>query len=323
MLLFLYFGGEVVDKYLITGGAGFIGSNLVERLLMDHNQVVVVDDLSMGKYANLATCEGQGLTFIEESLTNFTMIQELLKKEQFDYIILLGAVASVADSIDRPLATHATNFEANLNILETVRQEGLRVKKILFASSAAVYGNQPELPKKESSPIDPLTPYAIDKFASERYVIDYGKLYGLPTVAARFFNVYGPKQNPASSYSGVLSIIYDCLHCGKKFSLYGDGKQTRDFTYVADVIQAILLLLRHDSAQPEVYNVAAGQQTTLNECIQVMEQLTGKKLMCEYLPARVGDIQASYADISKLTALGYQPEFSIQQGLERYLASEK
>lgn len=313
----------MVDKYLVTGGAGFIGSNLVEKLLADHNEVVVVDDLSMGKYANLSAYEGQGMTFIEGSLTNFSMIRELLKKEKFDYIVLLGAVASVADSIERPLVTHATNCEANLNILETVRQEELTVKKILFASSAAVYGNQPELPKKESSPIDPLTPYAIDKFASERYVMNYGKLYGIPTVAARFFNVYGPKQNPASSYSGVLSIIYHCLRSGKKFSLYGDGEQTRDFTYVADVIQALMILLQHDDLQPEVYNVATGRPTSLNKCVQVMEQLTGQELSYEFLPMRAGDIQASYADISKLAALGYQPKFSIQQGLQRYIESEK
>lgn len=311
-----------MDKYLVTGGAGFIGSNLVESLVLQKNEVVVVDDLSMGKYSNISEFIDSGVTFYHKSITDFSFMQELLKKEKFDYIVLLGAVASVADSVERPLETHEINLEANLNIFETVREFEIPVKKILFASSAAVYGNNPELPKKETSVIDPLTPYAVDKFASERYAISYGKLYGLPTVATRFFNVYGPKQNPESPYSGVLSIIHNCLLYDKKFTVFGDGEQTRDFTYVKDVIKALMLLLHDKRALHDVYNVATGNRTTLNDDIHAFEKAMDKKIDVEYFPARTGDIKESYADISKLGFLGYQPEFSIEQGLRKYVQVE-
>lgn len=311
-----------MDKYLVTGGAGFIGSNLVETLILNHNEVVVVDDLSMGKISNIKEFIGRGVTFYEKSITDFLFVQKLLKKEKFDYIVLLGAVASVADSIDRPKETHEVNLEANVNIFETIRVEKLPIKKILFASSAAIYGNNPDLPKKESSPIDPLTPYAIDKFASERYAIDYGRLYGLPTVATRFFNVYGPKQNPESPYSGVLSIIHNCLLNDSKFTVFGDGEQTRDFTYVKDVVKALLLLLNEKTALHDVYNVATGERTTLNEDIRAFEKAMGKKLEIEYLPARTGDIKDSYADITKLSSLGFAPEYPIEAGLNEYVKSE-
>lgn len=311
-----------MDKYLVTGGAGFIGSNLVETLVLNHNEVVVVDDLSMGKIANIKKFIGRGVTFYEKSITDFLFMQKLLKKEKFDYIVLLGAVASVADSINRPKETHEVNLEANVNIFETIRVEKLSIKKILFASSAAIYGNNPDLPKKESSLVDPLTPYAIDKFASERYAINYGKLYGLPTVATRFFNVYGPKQNPESPYSGVLSIIHNCLLNDSKFTVFGDGEQTRDFTYVKDVVKALLLMLNEKTALHDVYNVATGKRTTLNEDIRAFEKAMGKKLEIEYFPARTGDIKDSYADITKLSSLGFTPEYSIEAGLNEYVKSE-
>lgn len=311
-------------KYLITGGAGFIGSNLVDELMKnDKNKVTVVDDLSMGKYENISEHLGKGLEFYERSITDYEFIQDLLLKKKFDYLVLLGAIASVADSIERPVETHKINFEANLNILETVRKNGLKLKKILFASSAAVYGNNKELPKKETSPIDPLTPYAVDKFASERYVINYGKLYDIPTVATRFFNVYGPKQNPASPYSGVLSLIYNCLSNEQKFTVFGDGEQTRDFTYVKDVIHALILLLNDKRALLEVYNVATGNHTTLNEDIKTFEMIMNKKLSLSYKPARRGDIKHSYADITKIKSLGFQPRYSVEQGFAEYVKIEE
>lgn len=311
-----------MDKYLVTGGAGFIGSNLVEALVSEENEVVVVDDLSMGKYDNIADFVDHGVTFYQKSITDMLFMQNLLKDEKFDYIILLGAVASVADSIARPQETHEINLEANLNVFETIRKEKIPVKKILFASSAAIYGNNPELPKKETSPVDPLTPYAIDKFASERYAINYGKLYGLPTVATRFFNVYGPKQNPESPYSGVLSIIHNCLLNNSKFTVFGDGEQTRDFTYVKDVVKALKLLLNTKEALHDVYNVATGNRTTLNDDIHAFEKAMGKKLEIEYLSARVGDIKDSYADINKLSSLNYVPEYTVEEGLDEYVKYE-
>lgn len=309
-------------KYLVTGGAGFIGSNLVKQLVYQEQQVVVVDDLSMGRLQNISEYLNSGVVFYEKSITDFKFMQDLLKKENFDYIVLLGAVASVADSVDRPFATHKINLEANLNVLETIRKYKLPLKKLLFASSAAVYGNDPQLPKRETSPIDPLTPYAIDKFASESYTINYGKLYQIPTVATRFFNVYGPNQNPASPYSGVLSIIHDCLKNDTPFTVFGDGQQTRDFTYVKDVVTAVLLLLHDDEVIHDVYNVATGNKTTLEDDIHAFEKAMGKKLQVKYRPARAGDIKDSYADISKLKTLDFAPEYSIEQGLLSYVKEE-
>ncbi|WP_054735995.1 NAD-dependent epimerase/dehydratase family protein, partial [Secundilactobacillus similis] len=231
------------SKILITGGAGFIGSNLTDALIED-NEIVVVDDLSMGNVENLP--QSTHLHFFEHSITDKKFMNQLLLDWQFDYIFLLAAVASVADTIERPLETHEINQNANIDILETIRVKELKVKKILFASSAAVYGNNPELPKRENSPIDPLSPYAIDKFATERFVIDYGILYKIPTVCTRFFNVYGPKQNPKSPYSGVLSLISEATKNGELFSVFGDGKQIRDFVYVEDVIQALQILIIND-----------------------------------------------------------------------------
>lgn len=308
-----------MSKYLVTGGAGFIGSNLVERLVEDGNDVVIVDDLSMGKIENLDCIPKEHITFYKRSITDFGFMSRLLITEKFDYIVLLGAVASVADSVDRPAETHSINQEANINVYETIRKHALRVKKVLFASSAAVYGDDPVLPKKETSNIVPLTPYAIDKFSSERYAIVYGKLYDIPTVCTRFFNVYGPRQNPESPYSGVLSIVQSCLKTGKTFKLFGDGEQTRDFTYIDDVIDALLLLLSTPEAKWDVYNVATGKQTSLNDVIKSFEEATDKKLDVVHAETRKGDIKDSFADVTKLRSLGYVAKYDVKHGLNKYV----
>lgn len=308
-----------MSKILVTGGAGFIGSNLVEELIKDDNNVTVVDDLSMGLRSNLPPDDK--ITFFEKSITDYDFMENLLLTEKFDYIFLLAAVASVADSIARPAYTHEVNQNANLFILETIRKNKLPVKNLLFASSAAIYGDEPTLPKSENSAICPLTPYAIDKFATERFVLDYGKLYGMNTVAVRFFNVYGPRQNPASPYSGVLSILADRLMKGRQFTLYGDGEQTRDFVFVKDVVVALRLLMTHEDSEKDVYNVATGSTTSINEVIAEMENISGKKLDIEITDAREGDIKHSLADISKLEALGYVPAYSLADGLDLYLKS--
>ena len=198
-----------MSNVLITGGAGFVGSNLADRLVAQGDKVTIVDDLSMGLVENIPASDL--VTFYEESITNKKFMEHLLVKNKFDYIYLFAGVASVADSVARPYETHQVNQEANVFLLEVIRKRKLPVKKILFASSAAVYGDDPQLPKTELSRIKPLTPYAIDKFASERYMIDYGNLYDLPTVAVRFFNIFGPKQNPSSPYSGG-NLNYYGLH---------------------------------------------------------------------------------------------------------------
>lgn len=304
---------------LVTGGAGFIGSNLVDELIKTMDKVIVVDDLSMGLIENLPNSDK--IDFHEKSITNYEFMKQLLLTEKPDYIFLLAAVASVADSVARPLQTHEINQNANLFILDTIRTNHLPVKKLLFASSAAIYGNEPTLPKKETSQVRPLTPYAVDKFATERFVIDYSQLYGLNTVCVRFFNVYGPKQNPKSPYSGVLSIISEAISNNKTFTLFGDGSQTRDFVFVGDVIQALRILMHTPTALHDVYNVATGKTTSLNDVIKAYENITNKKLNVVYKDAREGDIKDSAADISKLSALGYQPNYDIESGLSVYWES--
>lgn len=312
-----------MDKYLVTGGAGFIGTNLVAKLVKEGNEVVIIDDLSMGKKENLAEIDENKITFYDETITNYAFMENLLVKENFDYIVLFGAVASVADSVENPYTTHLINQEANVNIYEVIRKHNLKIKKLLFASSAAVYGDNPELPKKENSPIEPLTPYAIDKFASERFAMIYGHLYNIPTVATRCFNVYGPHQNPESQYSGVISIIQDCLENDKTFTVFGDGEQLRDFTYVDDVVNAMCLLLQSD-VKWDVFNIGTGNVVTLNEVIKTFEKTMGKHLDVVYEPERKGDIKKSYADISKIiSTVAYQPKYDLQAGLKAYMENSR
>ncbi|MFD1483697.1 NAD-dependent epimerase/dehydratase family protein [Lacticaseibacillus baoqingensis] len=306
-------------KYLVTGGAGFIGSNLVDQLVLADNEIVVVDDLSMGLVANLP--QSDHVRFIEHSITDHPFMQELLKTERFDYIVLLAAIASVADSVERPYATHLVNQEANLNIIETIRQAHLPLKKLFFASSAAVYGDDPALPKKEDMAVKPLTQYAVDKYATERAIINYARLYDLPFVTVRFFNVFGPKQNPASPYSGVLSILLNALAHDLPFTFFGDGGQTRDFTYVSDVVSAIVGLLHTPEAKGDVYNIANGQQTSLQAVADTLQAITHKTLNVTYQAARAGDIRDSYANVDKINALGFMTHTPLKAGLQAYVQS--
>lgn len=304
-----------MSKILITGGAGFIGSNLAKALVKEEdNKVVVVDDLSMGRIENL---EGLDLRFIEHDVTDKEFMHHLLREYKFDYIFFLAAVASVADSVERPLETHAVNQEAVLDTLEFIHHNNLPLKRFLFTSSAAVYGNLPDMPKSETTRCQPLTPYAVDKYAAERFTIDYEGLYGVPTVAVRFFNVFGPNQNPDSPYSGVLSIITDKLKNNEVFNLYGDGSQTRDFVYVADVVKALRLVVTK-TPKATVYNVAQGGETSLLDLIRMYEKVSGKKLKINKMPARKGDITKSIADISKIKSIGFKPDWPLERGLKAY-----
>jgi len=302
-------------KALVTGGAGFIGSNLVNRLVAEGLEVIVVDDLSMGKLSNIQ--QSEHVTVYVEDVCNVKFMQQLLQEECPDYIYFLAAVASVADSIERPAETHRVNHTAVFNMLEYIRKSNLPIKQFLFTSSAAVYGNLPELPKREDSRVDPVSPYAIDKYATERFVLTYGQLYNLPTVCVRFFNVYGPGQNPNSPYSGVLSILTDCLQKQQPFTLYGDGKQTRDFIYVQDVIQALWLITESD-AKHEVFNIANGDETSLNAIIETYQTIVGKTLSIKQVPGRDGEVKRSVANIGKLVALDYTTRWSLKEGLSKY-----
>lgn len=305
----------MTKKVLVTGGAGFIGSHLVNYLVQENYEVTVVDDLSMGNLKNIDSIHN--VHIYTESITNYSFMRKLLIENNFDYIYLLAAVASVADSVSRPYETHQVNQEANLFILETIRTHKLNVKKVIFASSAAVYGDELTLPKTEESTILPLTPYAIDKFASERYVIDYYHLYSIPTVAVRFFNVYGPKQNPTSPYSGVLSILAESFKNELPFKIYGDGHQTRDFVFISDVINALILMM-NPHIVGEVYNIASGKSISLNDIILIFEEITNKKISLQYVSERKGDIKYSEASINKLQSIGYTSNYSIFEGIRKY-----
>ncbi|HFD1687492.1 TPA: NAD-dependent epimerase/dehydratase family protein, partial [Enterococcus hirae] len=307
-----------MEKILITGGAGFIGSTLANHLGKE-NVVIVVDDLSMGKVENLEM--DRNITFIEGDVADSVLMEEIIRANQFDYIFHLAAVASVADSVARPVETHRVNFESVLMLLELIRKYQPNLKRIVFSSSAAVYGDEPTLPKKEESIIRPLTPYAIDKFAAEQYVLDYCHLYDVPGSAVRFFNVYGPNQNPNSPYSGVISILVDRYKkqlAGEKtsFTLYGDGSQSRDFVYIDDVIQALLLVANKESALGQQFNVGTGKATTLLTLIQTIDQILETELALEYQPERSGDIHDSLADISKIQSIGYLPKYDVLSGMK-------
>ncbi|MGM9903584.1 NAD-dependent epimerase/dehydratase family protein [Enterococcus hirae] len=313
-----------MDKILITGGAGFIGSTLANHLGTE-NEVIVIDDLSMGDKGNLDL--SKNIVFIKGDVTDEKRMERLLSEHQFDYIFHLAAVASVADSVARPIETHRVNFESVLMILELIRKYQPNLKRIVFSSSAAVYGDEPTLPKKEESVIRPLTPYAIDKFAAEQYVLDYCHLYDVPGSAVRFFNVYGPNQNPNSPYSGVISILVDRYKkqlAGQEtsFTIFGDGSQSRDFVYVEDVIDALILVSKEEKALGQQFNVGTGKSTTLLELIHTIDEVLDVKLVLEYQDERAGDIRDSLADISKINSIGYQVKHNVLKGMEKYLKTE-
>jgi len=307
------------SKILITGGAGFIGSTLANTLLAG-NQIVVLDDLSMGDFGNLD--QSANLTTIHGSVTDSSLLEGLFSDNDFDYIFHLAAVASVADSVERPYETHQVNFDSTMLILEFLRKNPTSLKRLVFASSAAVYGDEPTLPKKEESVIRPLSPYAIDKFASEKMAMIYHDLYDIPTSATRFFNVYGPKQNPNSPYSGFISILVDRLKNNTELKIFGDGQQSRDFVFVEDVVQALLLVATSEQSLGQAFNVGTGNKTTLNDLVEMSKELTGKDFPIKYENPREGDIKISVSDIEKIKSIGYQSKYDLKQGMKKYLDYE-
>lgn len=280
----------------------------------------------MGKIENINHLPNT--IFHEKSVTDKDFMENLLRTEDFDYIYHLAAVASVADSIVRPVETHLVNFDSTLMILETLRtMENSKLKRLIFASSAAVYGDEETLPKVEESVIRPLSPYAIDKFASEKFVLAYNNLYQVPTSAVRFFNVFGPNQNPNSPYSGVISIIVDAferqirLKEKSEFNLFGDGTQLRDFIYVADVVQALELVGQSKDSLGCVFNVGTGMETEINDLLTFISEILDEEITVNMLEERKGDIKKSVGDISKLSSLGFEQRFSVKEGLVEYLKS--
>jgi UDP-glucose 4-epimerase len=301
-------------KVLVTGGAGFIGSHLVEMLQAAGRQVRVLDNLSTGHRENLA---GAGaVEFIEGDIRDRAAVAAAVNGTAA--IVHLAAVASVQASIDDPVGTHETNLVGTLNLLEAARAH--RVARFVYASSAAVYGDTPHLPVAEHDGVAPLSPYAADKLAGEHYLDFYRRKFGLKGTAYRFFNIYGPRQDPSSPYSGVISIFARRIRDAAPVTIFGDGQQTRDFVYVGDLAQLLAQTLTNDATIGQVMNVGRGTECSLLELLAELERIAGRRIERRHEPARVGDILRSCADVGRLRAAGGQvPATPLALGLKRLL----
>jgi nucleoside-diphosphate-sugar epimerase len=297
-------------NYLVTGGAGFIGSHLVEELVRRGEQVRVADNLSTGKRQNIAHLKS--VEFLEGDLANLEVAQRAVK--DIDYVLHQAAIPSVPRSVQDPITSNRANIDASLNVLVAARDA--RVKRLVYAGSSSAYGNTPTLPKVETMPTAPLSPYALQKLVAEQYCQMFTTLYGLETVTIRYFNVFGPRQDPSSPYSGVISLFISALCDGRQPTIYGDGEHTRDFTYVANVVDGVLRACTAQGASGEVINVATAGRISLNRLFQTIRQIVGSKVDPVYAPPRAGDVKDSQADISKARRiLGYEPIVSFEDGL--------
>ncbi|MFC1921393.1 SDR family oxidoreductase [Chloroflexota bacterium] len=300
-----------IKKVVVTGGAGFIGSHLVERLFEQGYLVTIIDDLSTGKIENVKKLLDDGNAVLDESsITDLPLLNKLFK--DVDYVFHLAAYPSVPRSIENPLECHRVNVTGTLNVLEAARENG--VGKVVCASSSSVYGDTPVLPKKEDMLPSPLSPYAVAKLAGEYYCQVFYKVYKLPTVSLRYFNVYGPRQDPNSHYSTVIPKSIKLVNENRPPIIYGDGEQTRDFTFVNDIVEATLLAAENDAQG--VYNIGGGRSTTINKLTKVIIELARSDVKPIYLEPRLGDVSYSLADISRAATFGYQPKYSLETGLE-------
>ncbi len=300
-------------RYLVTGGAGFIGSNTVDELVRRDHEVVVLDDLSAGKTANLAQA-GSKIKLIQENITNLDAVREACRGA--NCVIHLAAQTSVPRSVKDPIETNLTNVNGTLNVLVAARDA--KVKRVVFASSCAVYGKTSVLPIPESTSLAPISPYGISKQMGEAYGSMFQELYGLEFVALRYFNVFGPRQDPSSAYSGVLSLFNAALLCGTQPIVYGDGEQSRDFVYVENVVEANLLAAEAKSAPGLAINIGTGTHCTLNQTLALLEKITGRNAGAKHAASREGDIRDSQADIGLAqSALGYRPRVGFEEGLKK------
>jgi nucleoside-diphosphate-sugar epimerase len=303
----------MADRYLITGGAGFIGSHLVKHVLGAGGNVRVVDNLSTGFAKRLSQIR-DSVQLVTADLADNSVAAEVVK--DVDYVLHQAAVPSVQRSVVDPVGTNRSNVTATLNLLENSRKAGVR--RFVYAASSSAYGDTEVLPKSEDMPANPLSPYALQKWVGERYCKLYHELYGLETVSLRYFNVFGPGQDPYSEYSAVVPKFTTKLLAKEHITVYGDGEQSRDFTYIDNVIQANLLALRAPNAPGEVCNIGCGQSVTLNQLIQILEELLKVRAQVTYAPAKPGDVRHSLADITKATrVLGYVPETEVEEGLRK------
>jgi len=310
-----------METYLITGGAGFIGSHIAQELSRREDaRLLVLDDLSSGKLANLEGFKGR-VEFHKKDIRDYEGILGLFAG--VDYVFHEAALVSVAASVERPEENHSVNVTGTFNVLRAARAQGVR--RVVLASSAAVYGDEPSLPKREDMTPRPESPYGLAKVAAEHYARLYSRLYGMPVIALRYFNVYGPRQDASSPYSGVVSIFVEKALARAVPTVFGDGRQSRDFVFVSDVVRANLLAMHERSLRGgEIFNVATGRPTDLEALLRAVGELEGERISPRYAPARAGDIQRSLADISKAReVLGYEPKVSLEGGLRELLGRLK
>ena len=304
-----------MSKYLVTGGAGFIGSHLTEELVRRGHAVRVADSLITGKRSNLDHIPG--VEFLEGDLADEAFARRAV--EGMDYVLHQAAIPSVPRSVKDPITSNRANVDATLNVLVAARDA--KVKRLVFAGSSSAYGNTPTLPKHEEMATNPLSPYALQKVIGEQYLRMFTTLYGLETVSIRYFNVFGPRQDPSSPYSGVISVFATALLENRSPKIYGDGEQTRDFTYVANVVDGVLRACEANGASGEVINVATAGRISLNDLFRTMRDIIGAQVEPTYVESRAGDVRDSQADISKAKRiLGYVPTVALEQGLRQTIA---
>jgi nucleoside-diphosphate-sugar epimerase len=297
---------------LVTGGAGFIGSHIAAALIERGARVRIIDDLSTGHRENIAEIGGD-IDFIQASLTDSSALARALA--DVELVFHEAAIPSVPRSVSKPAETHEASVNATFSLLLAAKEK--KIRRLVYAASSSAYGDQPELPKREDMRPDPLSPYAVAKLVGEYYCQVFSRVYDLETVSLRYFNVFGPRQDPGSQYSGVISRFMDALLNGKQPVIYGDGEQSRDFTYIANVVDANLRAAESSAAVGQVINIANGERITINQVLAMMKKLTGcADMEAEYAPARAGDVRDSLADLnSARSLLGYSPLVGLEEGL--------
>ncbi len=306
-------------RYLVTGGAGFIGSNIVKALVQRGDKVRVLDNFSTGRRQNLTEIESD-IEIIEGDICDFWTVLDSCR--EIDFVLHQAALPSVNRSVENPLTANHTNINGILTVLECARRNG--VKKFLFASSSSVYGDTPTLPKREDMLPAPMSPYAVNKITGEYYCGVYSDLYKMPCIAFRYFNVFGPNQDPNSHYAAVIPKFINSLLADEQPTIFGDGLQSRDFTYIDNVVEGIIKVCEMKAATPGVYNLACGGQYTLNELLKQLNDLIGKNITARYAEPRPGDIKHSFADVSKVErVLGIKPTIDFRTGLEKTIAFYK
>jgi UDP-glucose 4-epimerase len=301
-----------LSKYLVTGGAGFIGSHIVDRLVQDGQEVRVLDNLSTGKLSNIQHNLGE-IEFMQESLADLDAVKRAV--EGVDYVLHQGAIPSVPRSVADPLASNEAGVNGTLNLLVAARDAG--VKRVVYASSSSVYGDSPTLPKHEKMETKPLSPYAITKLAGEHYLRVFCEIYGLETVSLRYFNVFGPRQDPTNQYAAVIPKFITIMIRGDRPPIYGDGLQSRDFTYVSNNVNANLLACEAPGVGGEVFNIACGARYTLLDLVAAVNGILGTKIEPILEAERPGEVKHSQAEISKARErMGFEPGTTFQEGLE-------